>query len=113
MESRWLCGRMLLANGGDGGAVLRLAKQLEREHLVPAGRVWALLLRAGAAPAEQKPELLKQAIAAGDAAGTGLCAAFARWRLGGDERTRAEEWMRSEGIVDPAAMANVVAPGFD
>jgi tRNA A-37 threonylcarbamoyl transferase component Bud32 len=108
-ESLWLRGRILLACGGDRKQVLALANKLAREKSA-SGRVWSLLLRAAV---QQDRGLLAQAVAAADAGELGLCAAFARYRLGSDERARAEEWMRSEGIADPAAMANVVAPGFD
>ena len=115
-ESRWLEGRVLLLRGGQPKRVLRLAGQLASEHMV-AAKVWALLLRAGVAwqdgDRDRAKQLLQQAASDGDRGELSLCAAFARWRLGGDERTRAEEWMRSEGIADPAAMANVVAPGID
>jgi hypothetical protein len=64
---------------------------------------------------------LSAAIAAFERVDMNLYAAVASRRLdeiAGDDRTRArrvraDEWMAAQGIVNPGAMARLIAPGFE
>ena len=119
-ESRWLVGRLRLA-AGDAD-VLDLAKRLDAER-VPYAGAWALFLRAGAAatrgddPAARS--VLSEAARFADAAHLPLAAATARLRAGESEggagtksAGEAAARMIGFGVVAPARMARVLAPGF-
>ncbi len=85
----------------------------------------ALLLRAGIAATLGRPESAASLLAEANrgllAADMALYAAAAEWQrgriLGGDEGRRrveaAEAWMGEQGIVQPARMAAMLAPGFE
>jgi eukaryotic-like serine/threonine-protein kinase len=85
----------------------------------------AALLRAGvyarSAQAEDCRRALQQAVAGFDDTDMGLHAAAARHRLGalvaGDEGAalcaRAASFFDAQGIVDPQAFTQMIAPGFD
>ncbi len=99
------------------------ARRLDREKTEWTVAM-ARLIRAGIAAVRSEPEaailLLREAMTACESAEVGLFAASARRHLGrlidGDEGralvTQAETWMRSQGIVAPARMADCMAPGF-
>jgi serine/threonine protein kinase len=115
-ESRWLWGRMLLAEKRDAR---RVAGFLEREGTAYA-RAWAWLLQAASAEPERAQRLLRDAIRACEECDMLLLAAAARRRLGevmGGEGGRhlaaqADAWMREQGIRNPTRMTAVLAPGF-
>ena len=112
----------------DPAALLRQAERSARK-LDREGVAWGIglahLIRAGAASVRGDSvaaiALLRQAETALDAAGMALFAASARRRLGvilgGDEGQalveKADTWMRSQSILNPARMAASFAPGFD
>ena len=111
-ESRWLWGRLLLAENRDAR---RVAGFLAREGTAYAS-AWAWLLLAAAEP-DRAPTRLRDAIRAAEACDMRLCAAAARRRLGeltGDATLvdQADGWMREQGIRDPIRMTAVIAPGF-
>ena len=128
-ESWWLRGRILLASADGAGrssAVAEVAHwitRLEREKIGYAG-VWAKLLRAGAAVREGERALaidaLGVAIAEAQAAEMSLCAAAAQRRLGellrgsqgNDLVIEADRHMTALGVLAPAKMAEVIAPGW-
>ena len=115
-ESRWLWGRMLLAERRDAR---RVAGFLEREGTTYA-RAWAWLLLAASAQPERAQRLLRDAIRACEECDMRLLAAAARRRLGEvmggrDGRAlveQADAWMREQGIRNPNRMTAVLAPGF-
>jgi serine/threonine protein kinase len=114
--------------GGDrpklARAVERDARRLAREQ-VGFTSALALLCRAGAAAVrgdtEQSVALLAEAGPALEGADMRLWAAAAHYRrgqlVGGDEGATlcatAEQVMRAEDIVNPAAMVGMLAPGFE
>ncbi len=120
-----LWGRLALADGNVGSLkrAARCARKLERERIGYAA-VWALLLRAGIAAQKGNAKAasghLTNTIERAEQHDLLLCAAAARRRLGellgGDEGAAliaaADDWMNSEGIVNPERMTEVFAPGF-
>jgi eukaryotic-like serine/threonine-protein kinase len=128
-EIRNTRGRAMLAALGRGAgagtsAVTRVADQLEAEHMAWTAPL-AALLRAGVYARSAQPEdcrrALQQAVAGFDDTDMGLHAAAARHRLGalvaGDEGAalcaRAASFFDAQGIVDPQAFTQMIAPGFD
>ena len=98
-------------------------KQVERDH-APWGDALGALLRAGCAAARgDKPaavDLLADAAARLAGADMALCAQVARRRhgelLGGDEGRAlvdaSTQWMKHQGVVKPARITAMFAPGF-
>jgi hypothetical protein len=92
---------------------------------MPWSNPLAVLLRAGVQATRGEVDaaalLLQQAASGLEAADMALYAAAARWqegRLASGDRGQAlvaasEAWMHDQGIVDPARMAAMLAPGFD
>jgi serine/threonine protein kinase len=133
IELSYLRGRLALARAAAGedpssrtpqlSEARRLARSLARGPL-PIARSFALLLYAGVANLEGRPEqakaFLEEALASLEASETLLFAAGARRRLGetlgGEEgraeQERAESWMRSQGIQNPTRMAAMLVPGW-
>jgi hypothetical protein len=103
----------------------KCARSLEKER-VGYATVLACLLRAGVAaghrrrPAVDASKFLQRAIEVSEVEGMALHGAAARFRLGhivggdrGNELLKAAlAYAEREGIVDPAAMFDMVAPGF-
>jgi tetratricopeptide (TPR) repeat protein len=112
---------------GDRGPFLRqaerYARRLDRERTRWTAAL-ARLIRSGAAAVGGDPEAaargLREAIGLCDDAEVGLFSASARRHLGlllgGDEGRElvkhADDWMRDQGVVNPARMAACMAPGF-
>jgi tetratricopeptide (TPR) repeat protein len=121
-ESRWLRGRLLLAQG-ETARVKPIARALERERTAYAS-AWARLLAAAVAAREGDVEgagqLLKSAFYFAKDCDMLLLPAVAMRRLGqltdtSEGRALQEEtdaWMVEQGIRNPARMASVIAPGF-
>ncbi len=115
-EAPALAGEMLRAAGRD-------ARALGREDADYAAPL-SLLVRASLASIEGRdPEsigLVRGAFAGFEEAGLRLHMEASRWRLGqklgGEEGAAmvalAVEWARGEGVVNPAAMFAMIAPGF-
>jgi hypothetical protein len=121
------CALQMSASGGDARAYLRAARRevrrIEREKMAWSDPIARLLgaaiacLDGDAGGAERR---LIESIDGFDRAGMSLYAAAARRRLGqiaggarGLREARAgDEWMASEGIVNPARMTRLIAPGF-
>jgi hypothetical protein len=121
--------RLASAEGGERERAALLsgaagdARAIEREKMAWA-TPHATLIRAGVAhvrgDTEAAQALLREAAAGFDAVDMALHAAAARRCLGkltgGDEGARlidrAEAWMRSETVKNPARMTAMLAPGF-
>ena len=126
-EVRWLWARCALAESGDPRhlhrEVVTAVRQL-RTHGSGFATVWAELLAAGLAAREGDADAaaaaLRAAIELGAEHDILLGRAVAQWRLGqlvggtsGPELVaRGEAWMREQGVAAPAALAEVIAPGF-
>jgi hypothetical protein len=118
---------MAAANGGEARRLRAVAaadvRRLTRENM-PWSNALALLVRATLArqddDAESAAALLAEAIDAFTGVDMHLYAAVARRRLGaivGGQRGRtlqhdASAWMAAQDIRNPAAMAQLIAPGF-
>lgn len=101
-----------------------MARRIAREK-IPWALPFASLVRAGVAHQEGESSkavnLLSEALEHFDLADIDLYAAAARRRLGqiiGSERggqliSEADAWMRKQEVKNPAAMTNMLAPGFD
>jgi hypothetical protein len=129
IEAMYLRARLSLASatGSDRERRLRiaesLAKSIARENM-PWSNPLAKLIRAGLAKRQGDDSgaaaLVSQAIEGFEAADMKLYAATARRRLGeilggdgGSELiTQADDWMSKQEIKNPAAVANLMAPGF-
>jgi serine/threonine protein kinase len=129
IEAKYLRARLSLASatGSERERRLRiaesLAKSIARENM-PWSNPLAKLIHAGLANRKgddlQAAALVSQAIEGFEAADMKLYAATARRRLGeivgGDGGTelitQADEWMSKQEIKNPAAVANLMAPGF-
>jgi len=130
LDAHWLRGRMALASIASASSptrflkiAKRMARKLERER-DPYATPSAQLLRAAIAAqhdlAEQAIELLNSAAASADEADLLLHSASAHRRrgelLGGEEGAaiiaEADAQMAAQGVVNPARMTNVFAPGF-
>jgi hypothetical protein len=127
----FLRARLCVAEGVKGGpraaALLAQATKdaaaIERERM-EWSRPVAELLRAACASAAgeraQAVSLLRRAVAGFDQASMGLHATVARARLaelvggveGEEQAARAAAWMKQEGVVAPARMVAMLAPGF-
>jgi hypothetical protein len=126
IHSAAIAGRAALTVAGEDRARLvdarRCAVRLRRED-IPWSQAFAALLEAGIASRDGRPAQaeagLRTALVALEQLEMGLVAAAARRSLGlllgGDAgallRAEAEKWMRAEGVVDPARMAAMLAPG--
>ena len=105
-------------------AVEQDAGRMRKEHMAWSDPL-ASLLRAGVAATQGDAGLaelsLREAVKGLESADMALYAAAARWQrgriIGGDEGkslvAAAETWMRDQGIVSPARMAAMLAPGFE
>jgi hypothetical protein len=131
-EAFWLDGRLALAEAevqaGERAALasraLRMARKLAGEKMGYAS-VWARLLRAGATYQLGDPAgaivILREAVAAADAAHLESCAAAAELMLGrilgGDTGAvhidRAHPRLTQEGVRDAPRFAHVLVPGFE
>jgi len=123
--SRWLKARLLLAaNDPTGrGELRKLARQIAGEPIGYA-RVFAALVRAGAASRREDPDTartqLRAALLAAEENKMQLCASAARMHLGhlvdGDEGSEltatSKRWMAEQGVRNPDAFCAIVAPGF-
>jgi tRNA A-37 threonylcarbamoyl transferase component Bud32 len=112
-ETRWFRGKLLVATGAMG-EVAGMIRKLEREKL-PYAFVWAGLLRAAVAFARlakgEAASILRDTARLADENHMCLAAAVARYRTGDPELVeQAEEWMKQQGIRNPARIADVVAP---
>jgi tetratricopeptide (TPR) repeat protein len=120
------CALLMSAAGRDTtylAVARRQVRRIEREKMPWSDPLVRLLnaaiafLEGDAAIARRR---LNDAIQGFDAAGMRLYAAVARHRLGEigtdqrarEERRAADLWMDSEGIVNPARMSRLIAPGF-
>jgi serine/threonine protein kinase len=106
----------MLEAGTNPSAALRAASTLERQRS-PSTSALARLLRAAAAPAEARRDLLREAAKALSLASMRGAEAAARLALrnhGGDaaEVMEAGEWLRSRGVAEPARMAQVLVPAL-
>jgi hypothetical protein len=114
-------------SGHRAGDLRRLAAEsadVLDKHGLDCGRAWALLLRAAVELlAENRAAALahlRSAVDAFDRCEMKLYREGARWCLGnllgpasGTELVReAENWMTGQGILNPAAMARMLAPGL-
>ena len=129
IEAKYLRARLALASaaGSERERRLRiaesLAKSIARENM-PWSNPLANLIQAGLAKRHgddsQAAILVSQAVEGFEAADMKLYAATARRRLGeilggdnGRELIRqADDWMSRQQIKNPAAVANLMAPGF-
>ncbi len=127
-DMRARCALAAIASGGDAERYAKLAERDARRTEkvgLPMAKALATLVRAGVAHVrgddEAAEKLLADALERCEATNMHLIAAAARWRLGelrgGDEGTaltsRAEQWMRDEGIVSPARVTRMLAPGYE
>lgn len=129
IEAKYLRARLALASatGARRERRLRIAEKLA--HSIAKEQMgWsnplALIIQAGLARRRgddaRAGALLSQAIAGLEASDMALYAAAARRKLGeiiGGEQgaeliTQADEWMSKQQIKNPAAVANLMAPGF-
>lgn len=128
-NSRWVWGRLNLAlarGESEPRAALAEARRAGKRLLsegVGYAKAWGLLLFAGVAAQttdDKTVDLLSSAIAVAEKADMPLLAEAARVRLGEriGERTgatlaaEAREWMREQGVTEPARLADVLVPGF-
>jgi serine/threonine protein kinase/tetratricopeptide (TPR) repeat protein len=129
IEAKYLRARLALASaiGSKRERRLRIAEGLahsiEKEQMVWSNPL-ALLIYAGLARRRgddaRAVVLISQAIEGLDASDMALYAAVARRKLGevmgGDQGreliTQADDWMSQQQIRNPAAVANLMAPGF-
>lgn len=130
--SNWLIGRLALVEAqveaGERRELLldeaaEMARRLAAEGVNYAS-VWSEFLAAAISYAREEYEiaqdLLRGVSEYADGQDLPLCAVIARYRLGeciggapGAAMTReALHWMRSQGIVNPARMCEIFAPGF-
>lgn len=129
IEAMHLRARLALASaqGSERERRLRIAEDLARriaKENMPWSNPLAILIRAGLAKRRgddsRAATLISQAIEGFEASDMALYAAGARRRLGevlGGDRGRellnqADEWMSRQQIKNPAAYANLLAPGF-
>ena len=126
IHSTGIAARVALRAAEDDPALLaearRGASRMRRED-VPWSQALAALIEAGVASCEAREaeveSRLREALAGFERLEMGLAAAAARHGLGtlvgGDAGAlmcaEAEKWMRAEGIVAPARMAAMLAPG--
>jgi hypothetical protein len=127
LQHRGRCAVAMAAVSADPRPLLRVAeksaRRLERQQL-PWTTALAELIKAGAASVRgdsvAAERLLAGAAARFESSDMGLFAASARRQLGnlrggGEGRgliQQADAWMRAETIVNPARMADCLAPGF-
>jgi serine/threonine protein kinase/tetratricopeptide (TPR) repeat protein len=129
IEAKFLRARVALASaaGAQREGRLRIAENLA-QSITKEQMTWsnplALLIHAGLsrrrADDSRARELISQAIEGFEAADMALYAAAARRRLGeilggtsGDELiSQADDWMTRQRIANPAAVTNLLAPGF-
>jgi len=123
-ELRQLRGRAALAAAATrpeaaaiAGAEARRLRRDAQPMARPMGELLAAGLEATAGRDARIDALLKGAAAGFDRAGLGLYREAARWRLaerGGGSHSRAEAatWMTDHGVVAPARMVGLLAPGF-
>ena len=129
IEARFLRARLALASAAGEKRKRRLriaedlANRIANEHM-PWANPLALLIQAGLAHRRRDDAravgLISQAIEGFEASDMALYAAAARRRLGeitrgdrGLELVRqADDWMSKQQIKNPAAVANLMAPGF-
>ena len=131
IEARYLrarCALQMARAGADSQKFLAIARgdaaRIARERMAWSNPI-ARLLQACAAHLEGRTRdaagQLSSAIADFERVDMNLYAAVAAQRLdqiASDERTRAgrgraDEWMAAQGIVNPGAMARLIAPGFE
>jgi len=129
IEAKFLRARVALASaaGPKRERRFRIAEDLARSisnEQMPWSNPLALLIHAGLAHRRRDDaravELISQAIEGFAAADMALYAATARRRLGeilGGDRgetlvSEADDWMGRQQIKNPAAVANLLAPGF-
>ncbi len=129
IEAKYLRARLALASAAGSRREQRLriaeslAHSIEKEQMGWSNPL-ALIIRAGLARRRGNESravaLLSQSIAGLEASDMALYAAAARRKLGeiigGDQGAdliiQAEEWMSKQQIRNPAAVANLLAPGF-
>jgi serine/threonine protein kinase/tetratricopeptide (TPR) repeat protein len=129
VEAMQLRARVMLATttAGNKAGKLRLADKMARtmeKVNISWSKPFAILIRATVAQqrgeTEGAKELLSQAISSFERVDMHLYAAAARHRLGealGGKRghqlvAEADGWMMEQGIKDPEAMSDMLAPGF-
>jgi hypothetical protein len=119
IKARWLRARCALASG-EPAIATREARALDGEN-APWASALASLVRAGARACTGDRagaiESLRLAVQRLETCEMALYAAVARDRLAlltndGDLRATAHAWMRERGIVDPARVTQMFAPGF-
>ncbi len=123
-NAAWVKARLLLAAGGDGAAeAAGVARRLRRERIGYAG-LYAHLVGAGCAARAGDPDAAVAALTAAEETARALempifeqVARLRRGQLlggsaGAELISGAEAWMRGQSIQDPAAMAEIHAPGF-
>jgi serine/threonine protein kinase/tetratricopeptide (TPR) repeat protein len=129
IEARFLRGRLALASAAGPKRERRLriaeglANSITDEHMAWSNPL-ALLIHAGLAHRRgddsRAGALISQAIEGFDASDMALYAAAARRKLGemlggdrgGELCSEADDWMSKQQIKNPAAVANLMAPGF-
>jgi hypothetical protein len=127
LSSFSLAGTLMAASGAHVRGFLSLARKdarrIAREKMRWSDPI-SLLLNAAVAHVEGNPdaaaERLRAAATGFESAHMQLYAALARRRLDqivGDDETRArrqqaDEWMAAQGVVNPARMTRLFAPGF-
>jgi hypothetical protein len=102
VEHHWMAGRLALAEGLVAEAQRRIRRL--RAERVPHGDNWAALLQAGLDP---RPETLRAALAAAEAAGNLHAAAIVRHLLG--DPLGASE-LAEQGVCNPDKMCQLVLP---
>jgi len=130
--AHWLRARMHLVlaatDGAHAGRSLRQASRFGRSLThedVGYAKAWGLLVCAGVSARRGRTDdavtKLRRAVETADLNSLAFVVALARRRLGelleGEEGAAmvaaADEWMRGEGIVNPASLLVAFAPGFD
>jgi hypothetical protein len=121
------CALLMAASGREPRRFLSLARddgrRIERENM-PWSDPLALLLGAGVANVQGRTVLADQRLTAAidgfDRADMKMYAAVARRRLGAlrgadggrELMHQSDAWFTDQGIVNPARMARLIAPGF-